>query len=131
MTDYQKMYQEKLTTPEQLAQQVQSGWLLGMDTATSQTPAIMTAIAEHIRNSDITGVKVQALLDAYPFEFYTDPTLAGKMTGYSWFSSSAARKAVNAGYADIIPAYYRDFPTRIRTEYDYDAVCVEDRKSVV
>ena len=47
------------------------------------------------------------------------------MTGYSWFSSSAARKAVNAGYADIIPAYYRDFPTRIRTEYDYDAVCVE------
>lgn len=125
MTDYQKMYQEKLTTPEQLAKQVQSGWLLGMDTATSQTPAIMTAIAEHIRNSDITGVKVQALLDAYPFEFYTDPTLAGKMTGYSWFSSSAARKAVNAGYADIIPAYYRDFPTRIRTEYDYDAVCVE------
>jgi acyl-CoA hydrolase len=104
---------------------VQSGWLLGMDTATSQTPAIMTAIAEHIRNSDITGVKVQALLDAYPFEFYTDPTLAGKMTGYSWFSSSAARKAVNAGYADIIPAYYRDFPTRIRAEYDYDAVCVE------
>ena len=125
MTDYQKMYQEKLTTPDRLAQQVQSSWLLGMDTATSQTPAIMTAIAEHIRNSDITGVKVQALLDAYPFEFYTDPTLAGKMTGYSWFSSSAARKAVNAGYADIIPAYYRDFPTRIRAEYDYDAVCVE------
>ena len=125
MTDYQKMYQEKLTTPDRLSQQVQSGWLLGMDTATSQTPAIMTAIAEHIRNSDITGVKVQALLDAYPFEFYTDPTLAGKMTGYSWFSSSAARKAVNAGYADIIPAYYRDFPTRIRAEYDYDAVCVE------
>ena len=96
-----------------------------MDTATSQTPAIMTAIAEYIRSSDITGVKVQALRDAYPFEFYTDPTLAGKMTGYSWFSSSAARKAVNAGYADIIPAYYRDFPTRIRAEYDYDAVCVE------
>ena len=64
-------------------------------------------------------------LDGYPFDFYTDPTLAGKMTGYSWFSSSAARKAVNAGYADIIPAYYRDFPTRIRSEYDYDAVCVE------
>ena len=125
MTDYQKMYQEKLTTPDKIARQVQSGWLLGMDTATSQTPAIMTAIAEYIRSSDITGVKVQALLDAYPFEFYTDPTLAGKMTGYSWFSSSAARKAVNAGYADIIPAYYRDFPTRIRTEYDYDAVCVE------
>ena len=125
MTDFQKMYQDKLTTPERIAQQVQSGWLIGMDTATSQTPAIMAAMAEHIRSTDITGVKVQTLLDGYPFDFYTDPTLAGKMTGYSWFSSSAARKAVNAGYADIIPAYYRDFPTRIRTEYDYDAVCVE------
>ena len=119
------MYQDKLTTPERIAQQVQSGWLIGMDTATSQTPAIMAAMAQHIRSTDITGVKVQTLLDGYPFDFYTDPTLAGKMTGYSWFSSSAARKAVNAGYADIIPAYYRDFPTRIRTEYDYDAVCVE------
>ena len=74
-----------------------------MDTATSQTPAIMAAMAQHIRSTDITGVKVQTLLDGYPFDFYTDPTLAGKMTGYSWFSSSAARKAVNAGYADIIP----------------------------
>ena len=113
------MYQDKLTTPERIAQQVQSGWLIGMDTATSQTPAIMAAMAQHIRSTDITGVKVQTLLDGYPFDFYTDPTLAGKMTGYSWFSSSAARKAVNAGYADIIPAYYRDFPTRIRTEYEY------------
>ena len=104
MTDYQKMYQEKLTTPDKIAQQVQSGWLLGMDTATSQTPAIMTAIAERIRNSDITGVKVQALLDAYPFEFYTDPTLAGKMTGYSWFSSSAARPSSRK---DVICSFVR------------------------
>ena len=103
----QKMYQDKLTTPEHIAQQVQSGWLIGMDTATSQTPAIMAAMAQHIRSTDITGVKVQTLLDGYPFDFYTDPTLAGKMTGYSWFSSSAARKAVNAGYADIIPATSR------------------------
>ena len=43
MTDFQKMYQDKLTTPERIAQQVQSGWLIGMDTATSQTPAIMAA----------------------------------------------------------------------------------------
>ena len=55
MTDFQKMYQDKLTTPERIAQQVQSGWLIGMDTATSQTPAIMAAMAQHIRSTDITG----------------------------------------------------------------------------
>ena len=103
---------------------VQSNWLFGMDTGPSQTPAIMAAVANKIRNSDITGVKVQTLLDVYPFEFYADDSLKGKMTGYSWFSSGGARKAVNAGYADILPAYYRDVPRHIRVEYEYDAFCV-------
>ena len=32
------MYQAKLTTPEKLAESLQSGWVLGMDTGPSQTP---------------------------------------------------------------------------------------------
>ena len=111
-------------TADAVAEQVQSNWLFGMDTGPSQTPAIMAAVANKIRNSDITGVKVQTLLDVYPFEFYADDSLKGKMTGYSWFSSGGARKAVNAGYADILPAYYRDVPRHIRVEYEYDAFCV-------
>ena len=124
MTDYKALYAKKLMTADAVAEQVQSNWLFGMDTGPSQTPAIMAAVANKIRNSDITGVKVQTLLDVYPFEFYADDSLKGKMTGYSWFSSGGARKAVNAGYADIMPAYYRDVPRHIRVEYEYDAFCV-------
>ena len=124
MTDYKALYAQKLMTADAVAEQVQSNWLFGMDTGPSQTPAIMAAVANKIRNSDITGVKVQTLLDVYPFEFYADDSLKGKMTGYSWFSSGGARKAVNAGYADILPAYYRDVPRHIRVEYEYDAFCV-------
>ena len=124
MTDYKALYAQKLMTADAVAEQVQSNWLFGMDTGPSQTPAIMAAVANKIRNSDITGVKVQSLLDVYPFEFYADDSLKGKMTGYSWFSSGGARKAVNAGYADILPAYYRDVPRHIRVEYEYDAFCV-------
>ena len=124
MTDYKALYAKKLMTADAVAEQVQSNWLFGMDTGPSQTPAIMAAVANKIRNSDITGVKVQTLLDVYPFEFYADDSLKGKMTGYSWFSSGGARKAVNAGYADILPAYYRDVPRHIRVEYEYDASCV-------
>ena len=124
MTDYKALYAKKLMTADAVAEQVQSNWLFGMDTGPSQTPAIMAAVANKIRNSDITGVKVQTLLDVYPFEFYADYSLKGKMTGYSWFSSGGARKAVNAGYADILPAYYRDVPRHIRVEYEYDAFCV-------
>ena len=57
----------------------------------------MAAMAQHIRSTDITGVKVQTLLDGYPFDFYTAPPLAGKLPGNSKYSSRAARTAVNAG----------------------------------
>ena len=106
MTDYKALYAEKLISAEELAKQVESGWILGMDTAPSQAPAIMNAIAARVKSSDIKGVQVQTLLDAYPFEFYTDPDMFGKMTGYSWFSSGYARKAINGGWADLLPTYY-------------------------
>lgn len=59
----------------------------------TQTPAIIAAMAEKIRATDTKDVKVHTMLDSYPFAFYEDNTLFGKMTGYSWFSSGGARKA--------------------------------------
>ena len=124
MTDYKQIYREKLSTPEELAGRVESGWLLGMDAGAAETPAIMSALAERASKDEIRDVKVQTLLDVYPLEFYADNSLAGKLTGYSWFSSAGARNAVNGGWADFIPNYYRDVPKYIRAGYDYDAFCV-------
>lgn len=124
MTDYKKLYSEKLTTAEELAGRVESGWLIGMDASAAQTPAIMSALAERARRDELSGVKVQSLLDVYPLEFYADKELFGKITGYSWFSGAGARAAINGGWADFIPAYYRDIPKYIRAKYDYDAFCV-------
>lgn len=124
MTDYKALYAQKLVSAEQVAEQVQSGWVLAMDAAPTQADGIMSAICAKIRNSDVKDVKVHTMLDAYPFEFYADNSLFGKMTGYSWFSSGGARKAINGGYADLFPAYYRDIPRHVRTEYEYDAFCV-------
>ena len=43
MTDYTKMYAEKLTTADELAARVESGWSIGMDTSVSAAPAIVSA----------------------------------------------------------------------------------------
>ena len=120
MTDFSELYREKRMTAEEAAAAVQDGWTIGMDAALSQTPGIMAALAARARASGLSGVKVQTLLDAYPFAFYEDPTLSGKINGVSWFSSAGARKAINGGYADFIPGYYRDLPGHIRANYDYD-----------
>ncbi len=124
MTDYRELYASKLTTAEALAGQVESGWVLGMDAGASQTPAIMSAIARRAASSELCGLKVHSMLDVYPYEFYADNSLAGKMTGVSWFSSTGARNAINGGYGDFIPGYYRDVPGIIRENYRYDAYCV-------
>lgn len=125
MTDYKAIYAEKLTTAEKLAECLQSGWVIGTDAAPGQPDAILAAFAEKVRCSDTTDVKVHTMLDAIPMDFYADNSLFGKMTGMSWFSSGGARKAINGGYADLFPAYYRDIPGHMRTNYDYDAFCIQ------
>ncbi len=123
MTDFNQLYRSKLTTADELARRAQSGWVIGMDAGPAQTPAIISAIARRVREDDLSGLKVHTLLDVYPYEFYADDSLAGKMTGCSWFSSAGARKAVNGGYGDFIPSYYRDIPG-LMAGYEFDAYCV-------
>ena len=121
MADYKALYQAKLTTPENVAKQVQSGWNLCMDAGPTHANGIVNALAEKLMQTDTTGVKLQMMLDTYPYPFLESDVLKGKLTAYSWFSSGGLRKAVNGGYADVIPSYYRDIPGHIRREYEYDA----------
>ena len=124
MTDFKALYNQKKMTADEVAAQVESGWLIGMDSAIAQTPAIMDAVCRRAEGGALQGVRVQFLLDSYPFAFLADDSLAGKITGQAWFASSGARKALAGGWADYIPNYYRDCPRHIRANYDYDAFCV-------
>ena len=120
MTDFQAMYVQRRSTPEELAARVESGWLIGMDAALAGAPVFLSALAKRAGESELSGVRVQTLLDVYPFAFYADNSLFGKLTGEAWFSGGGARKAVNGGWADTIPNYYRDTPGLIRRGGDYD-----------
>lgn len=125
MTDFKQLYESKRMTAKQIAEQVQDGWLMCMDTALAQPTAIISAIADRARSGALKDLKIHTMFDVYPIEFYADEAFAGKITGYSWFSGAYARKAVNNGYADFIPSYYRDIPGSMLREYDYDAVLIE------
>ena len=100
MTNYSELYRSKLTTADELASRIESGWTLGMDAALAQTPAIMSALAARAAGEELSGVKVQTLLDVYPFEFYADNVLSGKVNGHSIIYSRGPRKAVNRVYQD-------------------------------
>ncbi len=123
MNDYSEQYRQKLTDAASLAARVESGWVIGMDATTAQTPAIMEALAARAYAGELRDVKVHMMLDVFPYAFYADPNLNGKINGVSWFSSAGARKAINSGYADFVPSYYRDSPKFIREFYQFDLYC--------
>ena len=101
MTDYRQLYQEKLTTAEELAGRAENGWIIGTDAAAAYPVAILSALTERAKKDEIKGIQIHTELDVYPLEFYEDNSLFGKITGVSWFSSAGARKAINGGWADV------------------------------
>ncbi|MBQ8216663.1 MAG: 4-hydroxybutyrate--acetyl-CoA CoA transferase [Oscillospiraceae bacterium] len=125
MTDYISIYNSKLMSARQVAECVENGWVIGTDAGAAQPVSLFTALAERAYNDGLSGVKVHIMLDVYPFEFYADSQLNGKINGISWFSSGGARKAVNGGWATFVPNYYRDIPRHLAAGYDFDAVFLE------
>ena len=123
--DYKAIYQNKLMSIDAAAAKVESGWMIGMDAAAAHPAALVSAIAARAKAGELSGVKIDTLLDVDPLECYTDPELNGRFNGVSWFTGGYARKAVNAGYADFIPTYYRDIPGNVRRLYDYDVFITE------
>ena len=121
--DFKALYEQKKCTPEEMAARVENRWRIGMDTAASHAPTILKAIAKRAANDELYGVRVQTLLDVEPLEHLVDDTLYKKLISEAWFSGSSSRKAVNKGYGDIIPNYYRDIPGHIQRKYNYDIFC--------
>lgn len=121
MSLYTEQYQNKLVSAEQAANMVQNGWVIGMDNITVEPMSIIEAVSSRAARGEIEGVKCHTMLDRSPMSFYDNQELFGKISGISWFSSAGARKAVNSGFADYIPSYYRDSPARVREAYDFDA----------
>lgn len=119
-----EIYRDKLTTAQELAARIENNWVLSMDSGPSHADGLMSALCERAEKGGVEGIKVHTMLDVYPFPFYASDALNGRINGVSWFSSAGARKAVNAGYADFIPNYYRDIPSLIRRYYRYDAFCI-------
>ena len=122
--NFQELYESKRMTAEELAKTVESGWVFGIDTGASQPDGIMKAVCERASEGGLRGIRIHTMMDVYPFAFYADNTLDGKVNGLSWFSSAGARKAVAGGYATYMPNYYRDDPKLIRENISLDAFCI-------
>lgn len=112
--DVQSLYRSKRTTPEDAVRRfVRSGAVCASDIALAHSARFYEAVARAIERGELEDVTQHTLLDTAAFPFYREQ-FAGRYRGVSWFSQSAARKAVNSGFADVMPGYYRDMPMLFR-----------------
>ena len=122
--DYRAEYQRKLVTTHDIAAQIENGWTCCMDIAASIPVGILDAMAERARAGSLVGVKLHTLLDIMPLSCL-GPEAAAGITPITWFSGAQLRAAVNEGRADIMPAYYQDFPELFRDYVEVDALLLE------
>lgn len=99
----------KLTTPEQAVEHIDSGEHCATDIALAHSSKMYEAIGKAIQNGKLMDITQHSLLDTDAFPFFRKE-FAETYRGVSWFSQANARKAVNSGFADVMPAYYRDIP---------------------
>lgn len=79
-------------------------------------------IDDRVKNGSLHSVSYHTILDYFPMGCYSDE-LENNYVGISWFSGAGARKSINSGHADIMPAYFRDMPSKFIDYVDLDAFC--------
>ena len=108
--DLNALYQSKLMIPDEAVSRfITNGAVCAADIALAHSASLYEAVGRAIQAGKLDDVTQHTLLDTAPFPFYR-PEFAGKYHGVSWFSQAHARKAINGGFADVMPAYYRDIP---------------------
>lgn len=117
--EWNAQYLEKRKTPAQAAAMLFDGAVCASDIAASQAYSFYEAVAALIRAGELNHITQHSLLDTANAPFFTEP-LFQKYQGVSWFSSGFGNKSVNAGFCDVMPAYYRDIPGLFANEIHPD-----------
>ncbi|MCX6000263.1 MAG: 4-hydroxybutyrate--acetyl-CoA CoA transferase [Chloroflexi bacterium] len=122
--DYAAEYHRKLTTPEKAAERTKSGDTIVHGAITAEPPALLAAIADRVRDSDLQDLKVYSILPmAHICNTLLAPDLADRVQAYTWFVSARDRGKVKVGLNYFVPNYFHQVPKIIR-EYMTVDVCV-------
>ena len=106
--DYQKLYQEKLTTPQQAVSSVRSGDWVDYGWCVGTPRALDRALAA--RYNELTDVKVRGGVLFEKPAIMQVPDVAEHFTWNSWHMSGVERKMIAEGSCFYIPLRYSEMP---------------------
>ncbi|MEA4922873.1 MAG: butyryl-CoA:acetate CoA-transferase [Eubacteriaceae bacterium] len=113
---YQKMYQEKLTTPEKAVKIVKSGDWVDYTWCVNHPVALDKALAA--RKDELTDVKVRGGVTSWMPEICKADDAGDHFTWHSWHCSGLDRKIMKKGMGFFGPMRYSELPRFYRENLD-------------
>lgn len=105
--NWREMFKDRIKTPEQAAQLIQSGMRLFLTGNCSVPQKVLGAIVQ--RAAELTEVEICQVLTIGSAD-YVAPAMAGHLRVNTLFVSDNVRAAVNEGRADFTPCFLSEIP---------------------
>lgn len=124
MKDYQALYREKLTTPEEAVKVVKSGDWLEYSHGAAIPNLLDKALAK--RAEELSDINIRGFLVFRELAIYEANERAGRnvFTFNSWHFGGVERKWSQKGYAYFNPMRYCELPEMYRREEDVERIDV-------
>ncbi len=121
--DYQALYQQKLTTPEQAVKAVKSGDWVDYGWCTNHPVALDKALAA--RKDELTDVKVRGGVTMWMPEIAKAEDAGEHFTWNSWHCSGVDRKIIGKGMGFFAPMRYSELPRFYRENVTVDVAMIQ------
>ena len=121
--DYQALYQQKLTTPEQAVKAVKSGDWVDYGWCTNHPVALDKALAA--RKDELTDVKVRGGVTMWMPEIAKADDAGEHFTWNSWHCSGVDRKIIGKGMGFFAPMRYSELPRFYRENVTVDVAMIQ------
>ena len=121
--DYQAMYQQKLTTPEEAVKVVKSGDWVDYTWCTNHPVALDKALAA--RKDELTDVKIRGGVTMWMPEICKAEDAGEHFTWHAWHMSGVDRKIAAKGMGYFIPMRYSELPRFYRENVSVDVAMLQ------
>lgn len=115
MSNWQEIYQNKLTSAQEAAGLINCGDNILAHSALCHPQGLFQAMVER---ADLHDVTVSSLYVPAEYPIFT-PEEAGRFRHISWFCSPFTRKLLQAGLAEQMPCFYGQYPQLVREYGDF------------
>lgn len=123
MNRFIEEYKKKLTTPEKAVEHIKSGDTIVYNSSVAEPPALLVAIAERVRTSELRDIKIYSSLPGeYAARTILAPDLADCIQNHSWFVTASDRSSVKVGMSYYVPIYVHEIPRICRDFMSIDLV---------